>query len=364
MKKILLPILIIGIIGVGYLTLSKKPEDVGQTESQATQNLSSNTLSSTAPSSTSSSQQSGDSVQEAFQKALSQTSADSSVYEDISASEKYTSSDEAIAALKAGAKDYDDLTLQHFVELGDCAWCNDLYNSLQTLVKETTDEDEMGYYAEALAVSGKPENIAFLVQGIQSETNEDRKDILAEALELTVGGEDVVNYLIGFTSDNDELLRESAVAAISNQGSLLAAQHLYELAVKNNDPDGYYSLGIGLGEMIPDEEAFGFLQESLMKRDAYAHLAAKALINAGLPGLAITIDVLSNVQNEKLEQDILDGAFDHVAYDEETEAYLTKLQEQSKIPYIKDWASKVLKDFSLDEDDEDFDDDEDEDDTQ
>ena len=91
--------------------------------------------------------------------------------------------------------------------------------------------------------------------------------------------DDVVTELSGYVNSNNELLQESAVAAITNQGSKLAAETLYKHTVEKGDADGYYSLGIGLGELIPDDETLPYLNELVSKRDKYSHLAVKALLN-------------------------------------------------------------------------------------
>ena len=284
-------------------------------------------------------------------------------FDDRPATEIYNNETDALAALEKGALDYDDLILEQFTELGsDCTWCDALYEKVtERMLSEGLDEDSKSYYAEVLAISGRVDNVKTLVDAIQAQDEDsDEADIFAEALEYTIGGDDVVNYLSDYLETDNELLQESSVAAITNQGSRLAAELLYSHTVKTGDSDGYYSIGIGLGELIPETETLPYLQERAMEKDAYSHLAVKALLNEGMSGLRIVFDVLSNSDDPDFDRKMLEDAVDHVSYEDDIESYLNRIKDGSDKPVVKEFAQEILDDFNLDEEDEDFDEDEEE----
>ncbi|MCB0353487.1 MAG: hypothetical protein KDD64_08190 [Bdellovibrionales bacterium] len=273
------------------------------------------------------------------------------------AAEIYKSAEEALSAVKKGAKDYDDIILEQFVEPGDdCSWCPDFYSSLEEMMasKDAT-EDEKAYYSEILAISGKVENIKTLVDSIVKAGESEDADIFAESLELTIGGDDVVQYLKEHINSKNELLQESVVAAITNQGSRFAAETLYDHTKEKGDPDGYYSLGIGLAEMIPDDETLPYLQDLMLKRDQYSHLAVKALLNHGIQGLEIVMDGLTDSKDGDFDRAMLVDAIDHVNYEDDIKAYLQKLVAESSQPVVSEFAKEILEDFDI-EDDADYDD--------
>ncbi|MDC0358010.1 hypothetical protein OAO01_04270 [Oligoflexia bacterium] len=280
-------------------------------------------------------------------------------YDDRPAAEIYKTEEEALKAIEEGAKDYDDIVLEQFTEPGpDCTWCESFYATLtEKMLAPSLDEDSRSYFAEVLAISGKVEHIKTLVKAIDDAGDSDAADIYAEALELTIGGNDVVGYLTPFLDSKNELLQESAVAAVTNQGSKLAAETLYQHTVVAGDPDGYYSLGIGLAELIPEEETLPYLNELVAKRDKYSHLAVKALLNYGLEGVKIVFDSLTNSQDAVADKKMLEDAIDHVNYEDEIEAYLKKVVGTSKQPLVVEFAKEALEDFSLDDE---YDDEEDE----
>jgi hypothetical protein len=161
-----------------------------------------------------------------------------------------------------------------------------------------------------------------------------------------MGKDDVVEFLSEHMGASNESLREASVAAITNQGSRLAAEALYKNTVDRGDPDGYYSVGIGLAELVPSEETLPYLQELALKRDQYSHLAVKSLINGGQPGLQIVFDILNNSKDSEADKRLLQDAIDHVNYDEETEAFLKKTIETSKQTVAVEFAKSILEDFN------------------
>ncbi len=273
----------------------------------------------------------------------------------IPAGQKYKSAEEALTAIKKGAVDYDDFVLEEFVQLGDCSWCDNFYTEVSKLINDTSiNIDEKSYYGELLAVSGKLDNIKILVKGLEESKSNDDRDMFGESLELAVGGNEMVDYLSKYVDSSNELMRESAVSAISNQGSRLAAETLYKDMIdgsgKNHD---YYSLGIGLGEMVPDEEAMPFLQDIVIKRAAHADLAIKALVNSGLSGLTVVFDSLASEKDEAKGQELLKDAIDHVITEDGVVGFLTAASTNNKYPqFLKDFAKKGLDEAQAEEDED------------
>jgi hypothetical protein len=267
------------------------------------------------------------------------------------AAEIYASAEAALEAVKKGAKSYDDLILEQFVEPGrDCKWCDSFYSEVRSLVATPgLSADEKSYYSELLAISGRVENIGELINGIESSASEEDSEIFTEALEITVGGDEVVNFLASRLDSAKPELRESMVAAISNQGTARTVETLYDHTVKSNNPDGYYAEGTGLGEVIPDEEAFPLLKKIIAKRDDYSHLGVKALINSGLEGLKNVVDVLNTSPDPERDTKLLADAADHVSYEDETKDYVSKVVVNSGNTALAEWGKSVLKDFEEEE---------------
>lgn len=264
------------------------------------------------------------------------------------ASEVFSNAEDALKAVKQGAVDYDDILLEQFTQPGeDCTWCETFYSNLRNSINASeTTQEERSYYAELLAISGRVENVHSLVEAIKSAGENDQADVLAEALELTVGGENVVKFLGEQLSTDNDLLKESVIAAITNQGSRTAAEMLYNQTVKSGDPDGYYSLGIGLGEFVPDQETLPYLKEIAMRRDQYSGLAVKAMLNSGLDGLKDVFDILSASKDLDADRQMLKDAVDHVSYEEDIENYLKDTLKNSKNPLVTEFSKQILDDFN------------------
>ncbi|WKZ57906.1 MAG: hypothetical protein QY326_04345 [Bdellovibrionota bacterium] len=270
------------------------------------------------------------------------------------ATEIYTSAEDALKAVKAGANTYDDIVLEQFTMLDPkCSWCPAFYESVRELTfSPSSTPDQRSFYSELLAISGRVENVSALVDAIKNAPNQSERDIYSEALELTIGGDEVVKYLNESMATQDPQLKESLVAAMTNQGSRLAAELLYKQTMEAGDADGYYSLGIGLGEFVPEDEALPLLQQYALQRDQYSHLPMKALLNGGLPGLRIVFDILESSSDQEADKRLLRDAVDHVGYDEETEAYLKQMVQSAKNPVAVAFAKQVLEDFQGDLDEE------------
>lgn len=348
MKKLLIVLLVVG-VGVAAFVLSRTDDSTSMV---------SNTSTSSATSTTEASEGTNSSVnrKEFLGKGdLDENSdlTDEGIEEEEArpAYEVYKTSEEALDALKKGAQDYDDLVLEQFTDLGaDCQWCDSFYNSVRGVMSAAdTTPEQRSYFAEVLAISGRIENIQSLVEQIKSAKNSEESDVFAEALELTVGKDDVVKYLSTQLETDNQALKDASVAAITNQGSKLAIEALFKHVVERGDPDGYYSQGIGPGEMIPDEEALPLLQDYITRRDAYSHLAAKAMLNNGVDGLKRFLDILENSNDANFDQRLVSGLEDHVPYEEAAEAILQDRIKNAKNEVTKKFAEKALADFNMED---------------
>lgn len=344
MKSKLLPFLVlVALVAVGYYMSSGKSMETASTQanSAATSNSAENANGSGAAMGGGQTRMDGTDGSESDGEDGEQE------VEVLPASKVYKTADEAMAAIKKGAADYDDSILEQFTEPGeDCSFCSEMYKSIKdTIATGNLPSEQLSFYGELLAISGRPENLQSLVEAIKAAPNTDAKEALAEALELTTGKDEVTAFLGTQLNDSDSRIKEASIAAITNQGSRKAAELLYKATVDKGDPDGFYSQGIGLGELVPDDDTIPYLQELVGKHDQYSHLAVKSLLNAGIGGLRTVMDTLSLSKDPEADRGMLSQAADHVSYDEETEAYLTKLSTDSKNPVIKEFADKVLQSF-------------------
>jgi hypothetical protein len=257
------------------------------------------------------------------------------------ATEIYKNAEEALRAIKNGSVDYDDRILEQFTEIPEpCTWCGELYAQVKALMlaPESTKEQK-SYFAEILAISGKIENVTALVDAIKAAPNQETQAALTEALELTVGNDDITRFLGEQLPSAGEELKESLVAAVTNQGSRLAAETLYKATLEKGDASGFYASGIGLGELVPNEAAMPFLQELVVKNDQYSHLAVKSLLNSGLDGFKLAMSSINNPVDDKIFKD----AIDHVVIDDETKEYLEQYVQNEKNPVKLKFAQDALE---------------------
>ena len=350
MKKIF-PILVLVLVagGAWYFLSSSKPGNGGQAGGTAVQGTQSPAQQGAAETSTAG----GSSATAAGAGSLAgqggeseEATADENVKP---ATDLYKNANDAFEAVRKGATDYDDLILEQFAELGeDCSWCPEFYGMVkQSMLSGDTPDDQKSYYAEILSVSGKPENLAVLIDAIKGAKDQDAADVYAEALEVAMGNEKTVGFLGEQLDTDNQVLKESLIAAITNHGSPLAIDLLYKETVKHKDADGYYSLGIGLGEVIPEEQSLPFLTNLANKRDQYSHLAVKALLNYGTDGLRIVMDTLSNSSDSEFDRKMLEDAIDHVNYEEETEQLVKNVLKTEKNPVVVDFAKQILQEFQV-----------------
>lgn len=277
-------------------------------------------------------------------------------FDERKASEVYSSASDALVAIKKAALEYDDLVLEQFSNISEgCGWCSDFYASVKDLMlSPETSPDQRSYYAEVLAVSGDNDNIKTLVDATLNAPSSEHAEIFAEALELAYLDENGLMLLKEQFDSGNPIMKEATVAAFTNQGSRLAVETLFEQVIKAGDPDGFYSQGIGPGEVIPDPESLPLLQEIMTKRDQFSHLAVKSLLNAGLPGLMVVFDGLNSSNDPDFDrQNLLKDAIDHVSYDEQTEQYLQQQVQSAKNPAAIEFAKEILEDFKEADDFED-----------
>lgn len=267
---------------------------------------------------------------------------------DRPATEVYRNAEDALRAVKEGATHYDDVILEQFESLpADCSWCANFYESIRTLAfSPDTPADQKSYFAEILAISARSENLEVLIDGIEKAPNEEAGQMYAEALEMaSATNDDLVKLLGSRLSTSNEVLKESLVAAVTNQGTPLAIETLYKFAVESKDTDGFYSKGTGLGEAVPNPEAFPYLKEMAEKRDDYSHLAVKALLNAGSEGVKAVFDVLRTSRDPEADKKLIANAIDHVNFEEETEALVKQEAEKGTNPQSVQFARDILKNF-------------------
>jgi hypothetical protein len=273
------------------------------------------------------------------------------------ATELYQSAEEALDAVKKAATDYDDLVLEQFVQLGpNCSWCDSFYSSVKDLmISAAKDSDEKSYFAELLAVSGRPENVQTILDELNKSESKDGNadfDLYLDALEMTIGNDDVVKLLSENLGSQNGDVKESVIAAITNQGSPYAIDTLYQHTISSGVQDGYYDKGIGLAEVIPSKESFPLLLEMAGKKDDYSHLAVKSLLNSGVDGLQAVYDMLNNSNNPEKDKVLLQGASDHVPYDEETENFLRDVVSKSPNSQLSEFAKESLDILQEDEEEE------------
>jgi hypothetical protein len=282
---------------------------------------------------------------------------DSGVIDDVKpASIAYKNAEEALNAIKKGAADYDDMILEQFTSPGeDCTFCSQLYADLKSLLNSSSAKnEEKAYYAEILAISGNVDNIKTLVEGYKSAASTENKELFSAALELSTGKDDVVKYLGSELKTDNPDLKESIVAAMTNQGGSIAFDTLFQNIVASKNSDGFYSMGIGPAEMILDEQGLAKAQEYAQKRDEYSPLAVKAMLNSGLQGLKSVIDILESSNDQASNEKLVQGAIDHIGFDEQTDLFL-KEKAKSSNPAVRKLAEETLKDYAnqeeaLDED--------------
>jgi len=272
----------------------------------------------------------------------------------------------AEAALK-GDKD----VLKNFGDVGpSCEWCGKFYEQLnKDLQSPDLDPKQRTAFARAMASSGRVDNIQRLVDNINSASI--RREPVGEMTEAiahiadptsqndaglgasggntenTSSGDtvpnDVLDYLSEHINDKNPYLREAVVSALTKEGSLFAAQTLYEHSLLMADIDGYYSEGMGIGAMKPkDEAAVNYLEKLAAERNGLSHLAIKALLNSGVDGLNKVISILKTSPDPEFDRKMMHNAVDRVKLDKNTVDTLESLAKGATQPALQDFASQVI----------------------
>ncbi|MCB0310580.1 MAG: hypothetical protein KDD42_05065 [Bdellovibrionales bacterium] len=256
----------------------------------------------------------------------------------------------SIAAARGNEK-----TLARLKEIGaDCEWCGEFYSKVEEKASSPKlSRDEKGFFAKALAQSGRPESVSKVIEMAQTADPQDTtlytrplKDApltpeLIEEIDQTLDDENV---------QKNGPLSEALVSALTRDGSLFSIQTLYNNAIETENPDGYYRIGIGLGELTPDSDpnALAFLADAAAKGDEYSHLALKALINQGKQGLEMALDVLENTDPAVLHPSVLRNAVSHVdTTDSDALAYIQQKRSSSN-PLVSEFAKEVIKEHKID----------------
>lgn len=267
------------------------------------------------------------------------------------AGEAYASAQEALDAVLKGSKDYDDSILEQFTQPGpECSWCLAFYDSVrEKATNSSTPQEQRAYLAEILAISGKIENIQTLTESIKMARSNDEADLYAEAIELSLGNDEVVRYLGDQMVSPNDTLREAAVAAITNQGTLEALEILTKHTKERGDPDGYYSSGIGISELIPSQDALPYVQENIRLRDEFAPLFVRSALNAGMPGIEIVFAELETSTNPEADRALLKDALEHVSMEDGLQEYIEGVIQRNRSPVAVELANKIKNEFSQQE---------------
>ena len=347
MKK-LVPLLAIIIAAAGaYLFITGGKATSSNTQETKTESQNGSNDAEISPSSTSSSTSS------TGQKTSSSTTSTNAQDDDGDeqeeqlrpAAEAYTSSEDALAAVLKGSKDYDDSTLEQFTTPDpNCAWCPEFYTSVRELATNpNTPQEQRSYLAEILAISGRLENVQMLAEYIKNAPSNDVAEVYAEALELSMGKDDVTKFLGDQMAATNDVLREASVAAVTNQGTQSAAELLISDLKAKGDVHGYYALGMGLGEFIPDEEAIPTVQEFVRARGPDADQGVKALLNAGLPGVRVVFDELEHSPNPDADIALIKGGLDHINMEDGLVGLASEVVSRNQSPTAVKFAREIIQ---------------------
>lgn len=277
----------------------------------------------------------------------------------IPATQKYTSATEALEAIRKAAVDYDDVILASFNNLKNCPWCDEFYLEVEKMAADPSiNLDQRAFFAEVMSGSGDVEVMGQLIKLFESTSNLEDKEMFGEAIEMAEGGDDMVQLLSSYLTNPDSTLRESAVSAISNQGSRLAVETLYKDMISGGGVStDYYAMGTGLPETVPDETAIPYLHELLIQRAPKSEHVIKALLNAGMDGVTVVFDALSSENDEAKGKQLLTDATEHIITDDEVVNFLTKASVNQNYPnFLREFAREALAEAQSEdlEDEEDF----------
>jgi hypothetical protein len=260
---------------------------------------------------------------------------------------------QAVALLRQAAESNDKEIYKQIGALPKgCRGCAEFFEQTRGILADKgLPYDQRLFFAGALAASGAPSNQSFLLGEIRKAANDPAgADVSAAALARQLerqqqGGpisDEVIDELSNDLSEENPYLRDAALSILTRQGSLQAAQSLYSYTIENQDRDGFYRQGMGLGHITPSQEAFPFLRDLVRRRDQYSHLAVKALLNAGQDGISEVISLLSEVEGAKPDKGLLQNAVDHVP------VYGAALRQMDNLrgsanPTVRELAQQVVR---------------------
>lgn len=209
------------------------------------------------------------------------------------------------------------------------------------------------FLANALAQSGTSHNQSLVVDQMKAAANNpnanESPSTFAQALqEAPLTGETVDQVSVDLASENP-YVREAAVSILTKQGTVEAAQKLYDHTVERGDPDGYYRDGMGIAAMHPQAETLPYLEQLIEQRDQYSHLAVKALLNYGREGLDKVIEMIATSKDIPGDSKLLHNASDHIANDPNTLALMNSLSS-SPNKALRNLADTVLREKGIDRD--------------
>jgi len=233
----------------------------------------------------------------------------------------------------------------------NCPWCDEFYSlTRQELGNSELSSDLRSFFARALAKSGNPQNVNAVAELMQASATQGELGTpvtYGQALEdVELEPEQVDEISAGLNSPNPYLV-DMVVSILTKQGTLEAAERLYQHTTEVGDPDGYHRDGNGLGFMHPQPEAIPYLEELVRQRDQFSHLAVKALLNSGPEGIDRVVALLAESSDYQTSRRMLLSASDHIPTDPATLQHMQMLATSAKDRAVKEMARTVLKEHQI-----------------
>ena len=263
-------------------------------------------------------------------------------------------SQKAFRVVRQAAQTNDQAVLAEISQMNqDCEWCDSFYDQTRrALSGADLTPKERAYLASVLARSGRTDNVRQLVQLMEEAANHPEAGVnpgtYSNPLEDVPVGPEIVDQIAADLASNNPFLREAAVSILTKQGTVSAAEQLYNHTVERGDPDGYYRAGIGIGEMKPKAEALEYIEQLVNKRDQYSHLAVKALLNYGKEGLDRVVAIFGQSSSYEMDKLMLRGAIDHISSAPEMLTYVEGLSQSAGSKAIRELAKDVLREHEMD----------------
>ncbi|MCB0319702.1 MAG: hypothetical protein KDD60_02180 [Bdellovibrionales bacterium] len=150
----------------------------------------------------------------------------------------------------------------------------------------------------------------------------------------------------------DDSLTEAMISALTRDGSLAAAEAIYEHMQNSEHAEDYYQIGIGLASMTPQPDAIPFLQDLMEQKNEFSHLALKSILNSGEAGLDQVFAFLETA-DPRADYELLHNAVDHVKFPpgkswESVQSYLEKKRNSASSPLVAEFAREIIHEKELD----------------